>query len=38
MLRRSGEEFDRIARDLRATADVYDEGDRAAADRLRGTW
>ncbi|MFI5889266.1 hypothetical protein ACIA5D_04010 [Actinoplanes sp. NPDC051513] len=37
-LGRAGKEFDRMARDLRAAADAYDEGDRAAADRLGSVW
>jgi len=38
LAKQAGEEFDRMARSLRAAAERYDEGDRAAADRIGGVW
>jgi hypothetical protein len=32
------EEFDRMARALRASADKYDDADRSAAGRMQGVW
>lgn len=38
LLEQAGDEFDRMARALRTSAEHYDEGDRAAAERMRGVW
>lgn len=38
LLSQAGAEFDRMARALRTAAERYDEGDRAAADRIGGVW